>query len=92
MRFCILLCYLCHDLDDWECRACLCFCLFLLRNSLCNQLLALIDCNGRKTVLDTERTNGKGQVSEQIFVFEEQELKSQDKMTIPSGVWHQPGG
>lgn len=65
MRFCILLSYWYHGLDDSECRAYLLFCLFLLRNSLCNQLLTLIDCKGRKTVLDAERSNGKGQVNEE---------------------------
>lgn len=80
MRFCILLCYLYYGLDDSECRACLFFCLFLLRNSLCNQLLTLIDCKGRKTVLDAERSNGKGRVNEQISGaeagFEEQDKAS----------------
>lgn len=66
MRFCVLLCYLYHGLDDSACRACLFFCLFLLRNPLCNKLLTLIDCNGRKTVFDRERSNGKGQVNDTL--------------------------
>lgn len=92
-RICILLCYLYHDLGDWECRACLCFCLFLLGNSLCHQTLTVIDCNGRKTVLDTqERTNKKGQVSEQLLGAEAG-FEKQDKASYKARArWASQGG
>lgn len=89
MRFCILLCYLYHGLNDSECRACLCFCLFLLRNSLCNELLTLIDWNGRKTVLDTERSNGKDQVKEEISGAEAG-FEEQDKARCKPGQGEHP--
>lgn len=91
MRICILLCYSYHGLGDCRCRACLCFCLFLVGNSLCNQTLTLIDSNSRKTATEIqERTNEKDQVGEQLFRAE-LDLSKGTKQAVKSGQNEHPG-
>lgn len=91
VRICVLLCYSYHGLGDYGCRACLCFCLFLVGNSLCNQTLTLIDSNSRKTATEIqERTNGKDQVGEQLFTAE-LDLSKGTKQAVKSGQSEHPG-